>query len=57
MIHTWHFGRRFFEVASAPATIDDTIRRINPHRDQVSSAPRPLYRNVESRTAATRVAV
>ena len=48
-----HFGRRFFVVAGAPTTIDDTTSRINQHRYHVTSATRQLYRDVESRKAST----
>ena len=47
------FGRRFFVVAGAPTTIDDTTSRVNQHRYHVPSAPRQLYRDVESRTASS----
>ena len=48
-----HFGRRFFVVAGAPTTIDDTTSRINQHRYHVPAATRLLYRDVESRKAST----
>ena len=48
-----HFGRRFFVVAGAPTTIDGTTSRINQHRYHVPSATRQLYRDVESRKAAS----
>ena len=47
------FGRRFFVVAGAPTTIDDTTSRINQHRYNVPSATRQLYRDVESRKASS----
>ncbi|MBS0263302.1 MAG: hypothetical protein JSS02_15275 [Planctomycetes bacterium] len=48
-----HFGRRFFVVAGVPTTIDGTTSRVNQHRDNVPSATRQLYREVESRKAPT----
>ena len=41
------FGRRFFVVAGAPATIDGTTSRISQHRYNVPAATRQLYRDVE----------
>ena len=48
-----YFGRRFFVVAGAPTTIDDTTSRIHQHRYHVPAATRQLYRDVESRKAST----
>ena len=47
-----HFGRRFFVVAGAPTTIDETTSRLNQHRFHVPSATRQLYHEVASRTAS-----
>ncbi|MBS0262070.1 MAG: hypothetical protein JSS02_08930 [Planctomycetes bacterium] len=48
-----HFGRRFFVIAGAPPTIDGTTSRVHQHRDNVPSATRQFYREVESRKAPT----
>ena len=55
--HGWcdlvaQFGKRFFAVAGALTTIDETTSRINQHRYHVPSATRQLYQAVESRTTS-----
>jgi hypothetical protein len=48
-----HFGRRFFVVAGAPTTIDDTTSRIHQHRYYVPSATRQLFEDVAAWTTSS----
>jgi hypothetical protein len=48
-----NFGRRFFVVAGAPTTINGTASRINQQRYKFPATTRQLYRDVESRKAAS----
>ncbi|MBS0260894.1 MAG: hypothetical protein JSS02_02970, partial [Planctomycetes bacterium] len=45
-----HFGRRFFVVAGAPATVDDTTSRVHQHRHRILSATRQMDQDVARRT-------
>ncbi|MBS0266626.1 MAG: hypothetical protein JSS02_32145 [Planctomycetes bacterium] len=45
-----HFGRRFFVVAGAPATVDDTTSRVHQHCYHMPSATRQMYQDVATRT-------
>ncbi|MBS0265987.1 MAG: hypothetical protein JSS02_28910 [Planctomycetes bacterium] len=45
-----HFDKRFFVVAGALTTIDDTTSRLKQHRYHVPLATRQLFQDIESRT-------